>query len=129
MLELAGHELRLGLPGPGDGVLVWGASPTAWRGEAVAAKRDVSLVRVEDAFLRSVLPGRAGGSAPLGLLVDPVGVHFDSSRPSRIEQILSDPDLYNSNILHEADRLTYCLLESGLSKYNNFVPDLPCPDP
>ena len=48
VLELAGHELHLGLPGPGDGVLVWGASPTAWRGERVAARAGVPLVRVED---------------------------------------------------------------------------------
>ena len=39
MLELAGHDLRFGLPAPGDGVLVWGRSPTAWRGEALAARR------------------------------------------------------------------------------------------
>lgn len=129
MLALAGHELRLGLPGPEDGVLVWGASPTAWRGEAVAARRGVPLVRVEDAFLRSVLPGRAGGAAPLGLLVDPVGVHFDSSHPSRIEQILGDADLYNSNILNEAKRLTDCIFESGFSKYNNFISELTPPDP
>ena len=129
MLELAGHELHIGLPGPGDAALVWGASPTAWRGAAVAARRRVPLVRVEDAFLRSVLPGRARGDSPLGVLVDPVGLHFDSSRPSRIEQILNDANLYNSNILNEARRLTDCVLNIGLSKYNNFIPDLPTPDP
>jgi capsular polysaccharide export protein len=74
-------------PAPGDGVLVWGRSPTAWRGEALAARRSVALVRVEDAFLRSLHPGRTG-EPPLGLLVDPVGVHFDSSGPSRMEEIL-----------------------------------------
>lgn len=129
MLALAGHELRLGLPGPGDGVVVWGRSPTAWRGEALARRRQVPLVRIEDAFLRSVLPGRAGGAAPLGLLVDPVGVHFDSSSPSRLEQILSDQGLYNSNILDEAQRLTVSLIHTDLSKYNIHDPDLPAPDP
>jgi len=129
MLALAGHELHFSLPSPGDGVLVWGASPTAWRGEAVAARRGVPLVRVEDAFLRSVLPGRAGGAAPLGLLVDPVGVHFDSRATSRIEQVLGHADLYDSNILNEAGRLIHSLIETDLSKYNNFDPDLPCPEP
>jgi capsular polysaccharide export protein len=129
MLELAGHELHLGLPGPQDGVLVWGASPTAWRGERAAARAGVPLVRVEDAFLRSILPGRAGGAAPLGLIFDPVGVHFDGALPSGLEAILSDLDLYNSNILSEATRLRDCLLETGLSKYNNFDLDLPAPDP
>jgi capsular polysaccharide export protein len=129
VLELAGHELRLGLPGPSDGVLVWGASPTAWRGERVATRAGVPLVRVEDAFLRSVLPGRAGGAAPLGLQFDPVGVHFDGRGPSRLEEILSGLDLQNSNILDEVTRLIDCFLEAGLSKYNNFDSDLPAPDP
>ncbi|MFM7443627.1 MAG: capsular polysaccharide biosynthesis protein, partial [Tabrizicola sp.] len=129
VLQLAGHELRFGLPGPGDGVLVWGRSPTAWRGETLAARRGVPLVRVEDAFLRSVLPGRAGGGPAIGFLFDPVGVHFDSSRPSRMEEILSSGDLYNSNILNEVKWLTCCILESGLSKYNNHDPGLPTPDP
>lgn len=129
MLALAGHELHLGLPGPGDGVLVWGASPTSWRGERVARQRGVPLVRAEDAFLRSLCPGRATGEAPLGLLIDPVGIHFDAARPSRIEQILLDDALYNSNILDEARWLTHRLLEAGLSKYNNFDPDLPAPTP
>lgn len=92
VLQLAGHELRFGLPGPQDGVVVWGRSPTAWRGEALAARRGVPLVRVEDAFLRSIHPGRAGGEPAIGFLFDPVGVHFDSSRPSRIEEILVAAD-------------------------------------
>ncbi|MBL9049554.1 MAG: capsular polysaccharide biosynthesis protein [Tabrizicola sp.] len=129
ILELAGHELRLGLPRPGDGVLVWGHSPTAWRGEWVASRYQAPLVRVEDAFLRSVLPGRAGGAAPLGLLFDPIGSHYDSHAPSRMEQILQTYDFTESNILHEARQLTSLLLETDISKYNNFDPDLPVPDP
>lgn len=61
ILTLAGWSPRLGIPGPGDAVGVWGASPTAWRGRAVAHRRGAQLVTVEDAFLRSILPGRARG--------------------------------------------------------------------
>lgn len=129
MLQLAGHELHAGVPGREDGVLVWGASPTAWRGERIAARRKVPLVRVEDAFLRSVHPGRALGEKPIGLMFDPVGLHFIGDRPSRIEEILLNAGLYNSNILYEARWLTDCLLEAGLSKYNNYDPTLPAPVP
>jgi capsular polysaccharide export protein len=129
MLALAGHELRFGLPGPGDGVLVWGHSPTAWRGEAIAARRSVPLVRVEDAFLRSVHPGRSGREPPLGLLVDPVGVHFDSSAPSRIEQILAAHDFQESNICVGAGEQISRLQYLDLSKYNIHDPNLPIPDP
>ncbi len=40
ILTLAGHELHLGLPRPGDGVAVWGSSPTAWRGAWAVARTD-----------------------------------------------------------------------------------------
>jgi capsular polysaccharide export protein len=129
MLALAGHELRLGLPGPGDGVLVWGHSPTARRGEAVAARKGVPLVRVEDAFLRSVHPGRSRGEPPLGLLVDPRGVHFDSRGTSRTEAILATADFQNSNILAEAEQSIARLKHLDLSKYNIHDPGLPIPDP
>jgi capsular polysaccharide export protein len=129
MLELAGHDLRFGLPGAGDGVLVWGRSPTAWRGEALAARRSVPLVRVEDAFLRSLRPGRAGQDPPLGLLIDPVGVHFDSAGPSRIEDILGSHELQESNLLNTAGDAIARLKHLDLSKYNIHDPNLPPPDP
>ncbi len=129
MLTLAGHELHAGLPRPGDGVLVWGRSPTAWRGEAVARRYNAPLVRVEDAFLRSLHLGRARGEAPLGLLIDPLGVHFDSSTQSRIEAILQTTDLHNPNLLARAERLIARIQHLALSKYNDFDPTLPAPDP
>lgn len=129
MLALAGHELRFGLPRPGDGVLVWGHSPTAWRGEALARRYQLPLIRVEDAFLRSIHPGRAKGEAPLGLMIDPAGVHFDSSQPSRIEQVLAGADFHQSNILDRASAAIARIHHLDLSKYNNFDPDLPIPDP
>jgi capsular polysaccharide export protein len=129
MLALAGHSLRLGLPRAGEGLAVWGRSPTAWRGEVLAARSNLPLVRIEDAFLRSLHPGRAGKDAPLGLLIDPVGVHFDSAGPSRLEDILQTADLQDSNILDRSaaaiDRLKY----HHLSKYNIHDPNLPAPDP
>lgn len=129
VLHLAGHDLRPGLPGPDDGVLVWGQSPTAWRGERVAARKGVPLVRVEDAFLRSIHPGRASREPAIGYLIDPQGLHFDSARPSRIEQILASTDFQFSNILNEASWLISCLIENELSKYNNCDPDAPAPEP
>jgi capsular polysaccharide export protein len=127
VLELAGHELRFGLPGPGDGVLVWGRSPTAWRGEAIAARKGLPLVRVEDAFLRSIHPGRARGEAALGFLIDPVGVHFDSAVPSRMEDILQAANLQDSNILAMASVNIGRLKKLHLSKYNNFDLTLSAP--
>ncbi|WGT49278.1 capsular polysaccharide biosynthesis protein [Thioclava nitratireducens] len=128
ILRAAGHAPRLGVPGPEDGVIVWGRSPYAARGETVAAKRGVPLIRVEDAFLRSIQPGRTG-APPLGLILDPMGVHFDSAQPSRLEYLLATEPLDDSAILQRARDGIARLKASDLSKYNNFDPDLPVPDP
>ena len=128
ILTLAGHDLRLGLPGPADGVAVWGRSPYAGRGEAVAARRAVPLVRIEDAFLRSLRPGRAG-DAPLGVMLDPLGVHFDAASQSRLETILLRDPLDHSNLLLRARDGMARLRHLDLSKYNIHDPDAPLPAP
>ncbi|WP_018000446.1 capsular polysaccharide biosynthesis protein [Paracoccus sp. N5] len=131
ILKLAGWAPRLGLPGPGDAVGIWGNSPTAWRGRAVAARRGARLVHVEDAFLRSVLPGRAHGPVarrgPIGLLIDPVGLHFDPGAPSLIETLVQDPA---TAALHDAAGAAIArLIAADLSKYNAHLPELAPPPP
>lgn len=128
ILELAGHELCLGLPGPEDGVVVWGHSPHAWRGERVAARYGVPLVRIEDAFLRSLRPGRMG-DAPLGLLIDGDAAHYDASRPSRIEAILSRDPLDDTGLLERARTGIARLRAQHLSKYNLHDPAQTPPAP
>jgi capsular polysaccharide export protein len=128
ILQLAGYDLRLGLPGSQDRVAIWGNSPTAHRGRFVAARRGTPLLTVEDAFLRSIRPGRAG-DAPMGLVLDRSGVHFDSSVPSDLEHLLTSAPLDDTALLDRARNAMARLRNSALSKYNSFDPDLPCPDP
>ncbi|MCB2135543.1 MAG: capsular polysaccharide biosynthesis protein, partial [Rhodobacteraceae bacterium] len=128
ILKLAGYDIRIGKPGPDDLVGVWGHSPTAPRGEAVAIRTDTPVIRVEDAFLRSVQPGREG-EPPLGLMIDERGVHFDSSHPSEIEHILATAPLDDGAILQRAREGAERLQYLHLSKYNNFDISLPVPDP
>lgn len=127
ILTLAGLRPVAGLPGPGDLVGVWGQSPRAGRGEAVAAWRGAGLVRIEDAFLRSIRPGRMG-EGPLGLLIDRTGVHFDGARPSDIETLLATHPLDDPALLARASDGIARLRWSDLSKYNLHDPDLPAPD-
>ena len=128
ILELAGHDLRFGLPAPGEGVAVWGRSPHAARGEAAAARRGAPLVRLEDAFLRSLRPGRTG-DPPLGLLIDPHGVHFDATAPSLTERCLLSDDLHHSNILDRARDGIARLIALDISKYNIHDPQAELPAP
>lgn len=125
---MSGHSLRLGLAGPGDAVAVWGNSPTAHRGLAVAAKRDVPVIRVEDAWLRSLHPGRAG-EPPLGLLIDSRGAHFDPAQPSDLEELLAHHPLDDTALLNRARGGMAQLAEAHLTKYAGFDADTPAPDP
>ncbi len=128
ILTLAGYRLRMGLPGPEDAVAIWGDSPTAHRGRAVAARRGAALIRVEDAFLRSLQPGRAG-EAPLGLLIDRTGLHFDGSAPSDVETLLMRHPLDDTALLDRARGVIARMAEAHLTKYSAVDPALPVPDP
>ncbi len=128
ILSLAGYDIKLGKPSDGDAVGVWGHSPTAPRGEAVAAHTDTPVVRVEDAFLRSVLTGRDGDPA-LGLHIDHHGVHFDPTTRSDLERLLAEDPLDDAHLLARAKNAMADIQRLHLSKYNAFDLALPPPDP
>ncbi|MGR3361790.1 MAG: capsular polysaccharide biosynthesis protein [Paracoccus sp. (in: a-proteobacteria)] len=131
MMELAGWRIAAGLPRAGDDIGIWGASPTAWRGRAIATRRGCGLITVEDAFLRSILPGRARGAVarrgPIGLLIDPCGVHFDPARPSLLERLIAS----GVTVAHRQAAIQGIarLRSLDLSKYNFHRPRLAAPPP
>ncbi|WP_338534312.1 capsular polysaccharide biosynthesis protein [Leclercia adecarboxylata] len=91
---------------PDEQVLVWGS-----RHPELA-----SVIRVEDGFIRS----RGLGSnlcRPSSLSIDPVGIYFDSRRPSRLEQLLNQQPLTEQQ-LERGATLVDLLRQHGVSKYN-----------
>ena len=128
ILKLSGYQISLGLPGTGDLVGVWGKSPTAHRGEKIAADRDVNILRVEDAFLRSLFPG-AKGEPPVGLFLDHKGVHFDPSTPSELETLLSTHPLDDTALLNRARGCIERIKDAHLTKYAANPLDVTPPDP
>ncbi|KHQ51422.1 Capsular polysaccharide biosynthesis protein [Mameliella alba] len=128
ILGLAGYRVTLGRPGPEDLVGVWGKSPYAHRGETVAKRTGAGLVRIEDAFLRSLHPGRAG-EPPLGLLIDHRGVHFDGRRPSDLETLLNTHPLDDTALLDRARGVMARMQEAHLSKYSATRLDVDPPEP
>ncbi|MDF0598274.1 capsular polysaccharide biosynthesis protein [Psychromarinibacter halotolerans] len=126
ILQLAGWDIRVGAPGPDDWVGVWGKSPTSPRGETVADRTGAPVLRVEDAFLRSLYPGR-DGEPPLGLLLDRTGLHFDRAQPSDLETLLATHPLDDTALLDRARACSAWIREAHLSKYNAFDPAAPVP--
>ncbi|MEP2783004.1 MAG: capsular polysaccharide biosynthesis protein [Pseudoruegeria sp.] len=127
ILNLSGYSVRLGKPGSDDLIGVWGQSPTSPRGEAVASHTGNPILRVEDAFLRSVLPGR-DGSDPIGLTLDAKGVHFDGRRPSDLEILLATHPFDDTQLLNRARNGIALMRHYHLSKYNAYDLDTALPD-
>lgn len=128
LLKGAGFRTALGIPRTGDAVGVWGQSPTSHRGEAIAAKYGAPIVRVEDAFLRSLHPGRSG-EPPVGLLIDQTGLHFDPSSPSDLETLLKTHPLDDGALMSRARAGMARMREAHLSKYSATDPSLAPPAP
>ncbi|MGR3374354.1 capsular polysaccharide biosynthesis protein [Pseudooceanicola nanhaiensis] len=128
ILGLAGHDLRLGRPAPEDLIAVWGRSPRAARGEAMAARSGAGLLRVEDAFLRSLRPGRAG-DPPIGLVADRGGAHFEGDAATELETLLATAPFDDTALLDRARGGIARMREAHLTKYTGFDPQAPVPDP
>ncbi len=128
ILSLAGYDIRLGWPKPEDMVGVWGNSPTSHRGRRMAQQHGTRLLTVEDAFLRSIRPGRSG-EPPSGLVLDQNGPHFDPKHPSDLERLLTEAPLDDTALLDRARAAMARLRENHLSKYNEFDPGMAVPPP
>jgi capsular polysaccharide export protein len=104
-----------------DAVIGWGHKPTADRARAFAAREGLPYLALEDGFLRSVLPG-VTGEAPLSIVVDELGIHYDATGPSRLEQTIAELEL-DEPLRARAERGLLTLRKQALSKYNH-QPDL-----
>ncbi|WP_422049534.1 capsular polysaccharide biosynthesis protein [Shimia sp.] len=129
ILSLAGYSLHLGRPTEDDLIAIWGNSPTAHRGLAMAERTGAPCLYVEDAFLRSLFPGRIAKEPPMGLLIDETVPHFDPSEPSDLEKLLKHHPLDDTVLLDRARGAIARMKESHLTKYAAVDDTLRPPDP
>ena len=101
----------------------WGRKKSGLRAERLGHRDGCGFLLLEDGFLRSFGLGR-DGALPGSILVDDVGVHYDATRPSRLELSLQEGQ-FTDEELDEAGRIIDVLRKEGLSKYNTglSVPD------
>ena len=103
----------------GRGLLIWAGK------EPGGLPTDLPIRRVEDGFLRSRGLG-AELVPPLSLVADDLGIYYDPSRPSRLEQLIQAPLPADARL--RCEKLVQDLLLARLSKYNlaaATLPDLP----
>lgn len=107
--------------GVADCVMGWGRRPTTYKACQYAAKHGLTFVALEDGFLRSLGLG-VDGAPPLSLVVDDLGIYYDTTQASRLEQLILKADDLSPEILQDAEKAMHLIVQNGLSKYNH-APD------
>jgi len=105
-----------------EGVVVWGRKGTATKALKYAKNNDLNVIFLEDGWVRSA-SSNAHNRFTYSLLVDNVGVYYDATKPSQLEQLLNLPDaefaaLGGAQELAYAEECRKTLVESNITKYN-----------
>jgi capsular polysaccharide export protein len=95
----------------------WGRRPSAARARALARRNGIGFVALEDGFLRSF--GTGENFPPLSLVVDDLGIYYDSTCASALEILLNSATDVLEGITGEVARARALLLKHRLSKYNH----------
>ncbi|HFC8542846.1 capsular polysaccharide biosynthesis protein [Neisseria weaveri] len=99
-------------------VLGWGLRPTTHKARAYAKKHRLPFIALEDGFLRSIGLG-VTGCPPLALVIDDSGIYYDTTRTSRLEQLVLAADSMPSEIIEDARKAIDLIVADKLSKYNH----------
>lgn len=98
-------------------LLAWGNKPSAHKARSTANAYNLPTLTLEDGFLRSLSGGTHSRHA-CSLVVDDLGIYFDTKQPSRLEQLI----LHGSSLSPAQTARCRSLIDninnSALSKYN-----------
>ena len=94
----------------------WGRKESGRRAEHMARRHGLRALLLEDGFLRSFGLG-VNGAKPLSLVIDDVGIYYDATAPSRLENLLNAGD-FSRQELQQAQAALDTLRREKLSKYN-----------
>lgn len=96
----------------------WGLKRTARRARALASKKDVDYLALEDGFIRSLFPGP--NSVPISLVADRRGVHYDARSASDLEHLIeASAENFDTARLQRARAGLELLRRKAISKYNH----------
>lgn len=91
-----------------------GANVARWG--SAASHKSARVLAMEDGFLRSSGLG-ADLVQPLSWMIDDVGLYYDATRPSKLEEILQKTT-YDASMISRAKKLRKKIVSAGISKYN-----------
>ncbi len=92
-------------------LVLWGMTQVP-----VALPEDVSVLRIEDGFIRSIGLG-ADLIKPLSWVMDTQGIYYDATRPSDLEAVCLNT-MFDNQLLERALALRLKIVATNLTKYN-----------
>src|SRR5690606_24749259 len=93
----------------------WGRKKSFFKAQALAEKKGLKALCLEDGFIRSLGLGK-DGYAPLSLVVDETGIYFDALQSSDLEQLILQPE--NEELNLRAASAIQTILRHKITKYN-----------
>lgn len=109
-----------------DAFIGWGHKKSYQRAKKAADRQQLTTLSIEDGFLRSLDSGISSRHG-LSVVVDDVGIYFDLTQTSRLEQLIvaraEECSNADSNVLDKkhALQLMTRICEEKLSKYNAVI--------
>ncbi len=102
----------------------WGRKQSGLYAVKLAQKYNTSFVLIEDGFIRSLGLG-INDSPSFSIVEDDIGIYYDATAPSRLENILNSYDFASDKKLMQNTKKAIDLIKKyHISKYNNAV-DVP----
>ncbi|HEC1762745.1 TPA: capsular polysaccharide biosynthesis protein [Campylobacter lari] len=95
----------------------WGRKKSGLKAIELAKKHNAKFLLLEDGFLRSLNLG-IENSPSFSIVKDDVGIYYDATVPSKLENILNTYEL-SSKELEQAKKAIELIKKEKLSKYNN----------
>lgn len=100
------------------GVVGWGLKETTKKARSFAKKHNLPFYSLEDGFVCS--HGlRVKDYPPLSLIIDPVGIYYDATKPSLLENLLNTDEWITNELLSQAEIAIELLIKYNISKYNH----------
>lgn len=95
----------------------WGRKESGRIAENLAKKNNAKFCLLEDGLIRSLGLG-VNDKNSFSLVFDDVGIYYDATTPSRLENILNTYE-FSEDELKQAKKAIKYLVDNNISKYNN----------
>lgn len=99
-------------------VIGWGLKDTAKKARIFAFKNNLPYISLEDGFVCSYKL-RSKGAKPLSLVIDPIGIYYNSNEPSLLETlVLNSKEWMNEIISKRTEEAKELIIKHNITKFN-----------